>query len=638
MKRFVLLLLFYCFELFQASPQFNPQTNDKKAMAAYNKALAAQNARNFKLAWEQYNLALNKDPNFAEAHFRKAQVAQALDDRVAMLFGYEQAITLKPQFAPFAQAYYYLGLEAYQNQAYPKAIDLLSSYKTMAVKSPVLVTKAQKMLVNASFALSAVKQPLDIKPVSLGRTVNSFHSQYFPSLTGDREQLIYTGFNNLSQDENIYVSTWKNKAWSAPMSISKDINTTENEGTAAVSADGKTLVFTACNAKDGFGSCDLYVSYKVKNQWQKPSNLGPTINTHEWESQPSLSADGTTLYFVSDRKGGRGGKDIFTSNRQTDGEWTEAVNLGDSINTSDDEISPFIHPNGLSFFFASNGYPGMGGMDIYFSDRTPAGWSAPQNMGYPLNTHRDQVSLFITADNKKGYYSLEQSQDSEGRNSMLYQFDLPQKIAQKIRKANVVKGFISDARTQRKISATVEVINLSTKQTESTTVADEQTGEYLNFLNQGGNYGLFVSKPGYFFKSIPLDYSSEVDSLPRHLDISLEPLLKNSHETLNNLYFDTNKFELKPNSIPELEKLLKLLQLNPALTIEVAGHTDDVGKDAENQLLSQNRAKAVKMYLEAKGIKPTRILAKGYGKTQPAVPNISAENRAQNRRIEITIL
>jgi outer membrane protein OmpA-like peptidoglycan-associated protein len=638
MSRSNLFLLLLNLLFYSTFAQKTYSVTDKKAIVLFEKGLEAFNNNNKLGAISFYQRAIEKEPNFAEAYHRLGQVYELSARKDLALMNYEKSIKIAPELVSTSVIYHILGINSFEKGEYSKAIGLLDKYILLSPKSYSLVKKSKKIIGNATFAIEAVKNPIKINPVSLGKGVNVFHSQYFPTITADKEMLVFTGYNRTTQDENLYVSYWKNKAWTYPISLSQNINSSENEGTASISADGRTLVFTACNKKDGLGSCDLYISYRFGNEWLKAINLGENINTREWESQPSLSADGSILYFVSDRKGGIGKRDIFISKKDSVGEWSLAKNLGDQINTPEDEISPFIHPNGISLFFASDGYTGLGGMDIFYSEKINNVWSRPENFGYPINTSRDQVSLFITADNKRGYYSLEQNQDEASRNSLLYQFEIPANLSKKIKKANVIKGVVTDSRSKKKLGADIEVYNLKNNNLESKGKSDEQTGEYMEVLNQGGNYGLFVNKPGYFFKSINFDYSDETDSTAKYMEISLEPLLKNSKEILNNIYFDSNKFELKDESKPELEKLTKLLKLNPNLTIEISGHTDDVGKDSENLTLSKNRAKSVYDYLIINGLNPAQLKPIGYGETTPTVPNNSPENRAKNRRIEIKIL
>ncbi len=611
---------------------------DPKIIKIYQTALDFHQKKDYLNAQKNYLKALEKRPDFIEIYYKMGQIKEAIGSKNEAFSYYQKSIELQPNSSSNAYAHFYLGSNYYETAQYDKSIPYLDKFNQLIYKSPNLLKRSRKMLLNASFAIEAIKQPLEIKPISLGKTINKFHSQYFPSLTGDKETMVYTGFDKFTQDENLYFSKFKNGLWSNPTSISEKINTKDNEGTAAISADGRTLVFTGCNKPDGFGSCDLYVSYKKGNEWSPAENLGENINTFEWESQPSLSFDGTILYFVSDRRNGLGKRDIYRSTKIDDGTWSQSQNIGNQINTADDEISPFIHPNGISLFFASDGYAGMGGMDIFSSDKTENGWSFPSNLGYPLNTIKDQVSLFITADNKTGYYSLEQNQDETQRNSVLYKFDLPKNLAKKFKKSNIVKGYIADATTKRKMSAEIEIINLNNNQIASKTTSDESTGEYMNTLTEGGNYGIFISKPGYFFKSLHFDYETETDSISKNINVFLEPLTKNAKEILENIYFDSNKFELRNESKPALEKLFKLMQLNPTLKIEISGHTDDLGKDAENNLLSMNRAKSVQNYLISKGILQSKIVTIGFGKTKPLAPNNSPENRQKNRRIEIKIL
>jgi outer membrane protein OmpA-like peptidoglycan-associated protein len=638
MLKTILFSFFSAIVVYSVSAQKEYSVSDKKAINLFEKGIEAFSNNNSQGALSYYQRAIGREPNFAEAYYRIGQVYDLSGRKDLAIMNYEKSLKIAPELNYTSIIYHILGINSFEKGEYKKAIDQLYKYIQISKKSNSLTKKSKKIIANASFAIEAIKNPIKINPVSLGKGVNVFHSQYFPSITADKEMLVFTGYNKSLQDENLYVCYLKNKAWSYPVSLSANINSTENEGTASISADGRTIVFTACNTQNGLGSCDLYVSYKQGNVWPKPINLGENINTREWESQPSLSADGSILYFVSDRKGGIGNRDIYISKKDSLGEWSMAKNLGDEINTADDEISPFIHPNGMSLFFASNGYPGLGGMDIFYSEKINNKWTHPENFGYPINTSRDQVSLFITADNKRGYYSLEQNQDEASRNSLLYQFEIPPVLAKKFKKANVIKGIVTDSKSKQKLGAEIEIYNLKNNNLESKVRSDDQTGEYMNVLNQGGSYGLFVNKPGYFFKSIAFDYSEQSDTTMKYMDISLEPLQKNGKEILNNIYFDSNKYELKPESKPELEKLIKLLKLNPTLIIEISGHTDDIGKDAENMLLSKNRAKAVFDYLQLNGINPNRLKAVGYGETSPTLPNISNENRAKNRRIEIKIL
>jgi outer membrane protein OmpA-like peptidoglycan-associated protein len=392
-------------------------------------------------------------------------------------------------------------------------------------------------------------------------------------------------------------------------------------------------VFTACNRRDGYGSCDLYISYKNGQAWSKPQNLGAAINTPYWESQPTLSADGRVLYFVSDRLGGVGGRDVWVSTLQKNNQWTSARNSGSVINTPDDEASPFLHANGRTLFFASEGHQGLGGYDLFFSDSTQAGWQSPRNLGYPINTSDNQVALVITSDGQYGYYSLDTKRLGNQRVSRLYRFQLPESLRQQFNVVNRLKGLVTDARTNKPIEADIELYDLKTRQIVSRLSSDTE-GQYLSVIPNGGEWGLYVSAPNYFYKSLSFDYTLKNNAEGKTLNITLDPLNAQGYGILSNIYFETGKADLQDKSRTELDKLVQYLQNQKMLRIEITGHTDDVGDAKQNLILSQKRAQSVTEYLIAAGINRERIKSVGFGKTRPMVANTSEDNRRLNRRIE----
>ncbi|MDL5049223.1 OmpA family protein [Oscillatoria amoena NRMC-F 0135] len=500
------------------------------------------------------------------------------------------------------------------------------------------IDRANQLLRNAEFAQQnqALKAQYNLRPLS--DTVNCFALQYFPVLTADQRELIFTRrlSNGAEHDEDLVVSRKdNNNRWGKPESISKNVNSPLNEGTCTISADGRKLIFTSCVGRQSFGSCDLYETLKIGNEWTVPKNLGPNVNSIEWESQPSLSADGRTLYFVSDRRGGLGRRDIWISKLDEGGRWTKAYNLGAPVNTVGDEISPFIHVNDQVLYFASNSHTGFGGYDIFLVERTGESWTAPKNLGRPINDHEDQFSLFITADGLKGYYSHEESSLS-GPVSRIYELDIPE--SQQIRnKSNYVRGTVSNRKTGQKLKAKIELYNIIENRLVSRVESDSVSGEYLIVLTQGAEYALYVSKSGYLFQSLNFNYSEITDLEPLEQNILLEKAEKGSVAVLKNLFFDTDKYDLKEKSITELEKILHFLNENPAINIEISGHTDNTGNSTYNQQLSERRALAVYNYLFSKGIEKKRMIARGYGQTRPVAPNTTEEGKQQNRRIEFLV-
>lgn len=617
------------------------QSPDKRAQQAYERGVELLQARKPEEAFGEFQKAIERDADFGEAYFRLGQLAEIQRQPARVVELYEKALQLRPESPTVVPAYGWLGSYALRQGRYAQGATYLQRWQALASPTGIAATRLKRQLATAEFAQKALKNPTPLRVRKLPDVVNAFDSQYFPVLTADGETLIFTGIAQENGDENLYVTRQsEGRGWSVPESLSSVINSSENEGTCAVSADGRTLVFTSCQGRKrrGFGNCDLYVSYRTGADWSEPENLGKEINSGAWESQPSLTSDGRVLYFVSDRPGGLGRRDLWLSRRDSLGRWTPAENLGKGINTPDDEVSPFIHANGRTLFFASDGYVGMGGLDVWLSELDGKTWTPPENLGYPLNTHEDQVALFISADGTKGYYSVEESgARRERRKAVLAEFEVPASLAARFKRANVVKGRVVDAKTNQPLAATLELVNLGTNRSETQVSSDATTGEFTATLTDGGAYGLFVNRPGYFYKSLTFDYSRESETGPQRLDVRLEPLRTNASEVLNNLFFDTGEYALQEKSTPELDKLVRLLRENPRLRLEIAGHTDDVGDDRRNLDLSLKRARSVMEYLTAHGIAAGRITSQGYGETRPVVPNTSDENRARNRRIEVTI-
>ena len=403
------------------------------------------------------------------------------------------------------------------------------------------------------------------------------------------------------------------------------------------------VVSTSCQAGPGrisFGSCDLYISRKEEDVWSPPSNLGQAVNSSSWESQPTLSANGSTLYFVTDRAGGIGKKDIWVTKLNDAGKWTAPQNLGPTINTKEHEISPFIHFNDKTLFFSSNGHLGFGGFDIFKATKTvnvenqTFEWTKVENIGYPINKHGDQVSLIINAEGTKGYFTDEVISNGRIIESRLKYFEVPEEIT--VEKSYYVKLKIFDKKTEKQIPAKVQLVNVRTNKIVNEKHAKK--GEHTIIFNEGQEYGLYVISPYHLFYSQNLNYTENEADKPIEQKIYLEPIRKNVAVVLNNIFFESNSYIIKPESESELTKLTDFLKHNDKLIVEIGGHTDDVGSDQDNQELSLNRAKAVVLYLEDKGISSQNLVYKGYGETQPKASNDTEEGRALNRRIEFKII
>ena len=634
----IVAFLLYALTITTLEAQPTLSTKNKKAIELYTEADNYRVRGQYREALSLLDQAIEKDKNFSEAYFRQALIYKTQRN-------YQKSTELYLKGLSFTQdpkkqkAYFYeLGENYLLVGEYEESIQFLDRYLDYEILNKAKVDQATMWKRNAQYALRNIKVSSQFKPHQLSDTVNAFAMQYFPVLTADEQELIFTRRLGGGQedDEDLVVARKDDKGkWQKPVSISPHINSPMNEGTCTISADGRQLIFTSCIGRRGYGSCDLFESKKVGDEWTKPQNLGPEINSAAWESQPSLSADGRMLFFVSDRRGGTGNKDLYVSYKLDESKWSKAENLGPKINTPYEEISPFIHVNGRTLFYASNGKTGFGGYDLYRSEYENGQWSEPVNFGFPVNNHEDQFSLFITADGQHGFYSHEDNRKLNS--SEIFEITVPEELQLRY-KSNYVKGIIRDKKTKLPLKSRVELFNINKNELTSAVSSDSLSGEYLMVLTQGAEYGLYVSRPGYLFQSLNFNYEVQKILVPVSLDVLLEPVEMGASAILNNLFFDFNKYELKDKSITELDKVLRFLNENPNVRIEISGYTDNVGTPSSNLQLSLKRAQSVAAYLVKHNIPSTRLIQKGYGEDKPIKPNDTEENRQTNRRIEFRVI
>lgn len=616
-----------------------------KAVKSYEHAVELAEAREFDKALAELESLNKKYPSFAEPWLKKATLLAASAQKHAAYKSFKTGVTALGYDAAHAPDYLMAGELALEYGDYAFA---RQSYDWLLKSNPRNrrgIPQAQRGLEVCDFAAKQLAHPApDLKPRPLPERINQFRYSYFPAVTADGRALVYTARKGAADtdDENLYIARRKGAGdFEEPQSISPFINSAYNEGAAAISGDGKTLVFTSCNRPDSRGDCDLYYSRRESGTWSKPVNMGPNVNSSWWDSQPTLSADGRTLYFASSRKASSlGQEDIYLTTFTEEGVWTPAKNVGAPINTPGRDMAPFLHASGSTLYFVSDGPIGMGGLDVFRIARKPgAGWGTPENLGYPLNTFEDESSIFITSDNHTGYYSHRESKGEGFSQSTirLYQFDVP-KQAQSFEQSAVAQGRVFDAVTKKTLEANVQVYDLGTDELTESVHSDKSDGEYTVVLTEGHQYAMYATADNYLIKSLTFDYTDRKAFDPLTLDIYLDPVKAGASIVLNNLFFATNAFELEKRSKTELDRLTRFMNQYPEIRVEISGHTDDVGSDATNMTLSANRAQAVYDYLIKNGLKADRLEYKGYGETLPAAPNTTDANRQLNRRIELKIL
>lgn len=628
MKRLSLLIL-----LCYANISFAQDTGSKNktAQKAYIEAGRYISYKSYDKAIELLKQAVSADKEFTAAYQQLGDIYRRTKNYQESKEYYQKVLSLNPEF--HSLTYFGLAESELNTGDYENALKHLKKYSSYPNLTEANKKLAAKFIADVEFSILAVKNPVAFKPVNLGESINSRAMEYLPAITADEETLIYTRMANKNED---FFKSVKNKdTWNKSQYLSPVINTNDNEGAQCISPDGMYLFFTGCNRPEGMGSCDIYISRREGKEWSKPFNVGAPINTPGWESQPSLSADGRTLYFVSTRSGGVGGYDIWKSELKDGGEWSAPVNLGPTINTPYDEQSPFIHPDDQTLYFSSNGWPGLGNKDIFMSrkNNTSGNWQTPLNLGYPINTFGEESSLTISSNGRTAFFASDQKGGFGGMD--IYSFELPEKLRPHL--VTFVKGQVFDKDSKEPLDGVIQIINLNTGKAVYDDVADFENGEFLATMVIGNTFALNVSKAGYLFYSENFSLKDQKTNTPYLINVPLQKITVGGMVTLNNVFFDTNKFDLLPESKVELQQLISFLQKNPKVAIEISGHTDNVGEDRTNMLLSENRAKAVYSYLIANKINASRLTYKGYGETRPAGENDTEEGRQRNRRTEFSI-
>ncbi|MDO9001776.1 MAG: OmpA family protein [Bacteroidota bacterium] len=625
-------------------------STNKKAIKYLEVGKVAYEAYKFDVAEKNFNKAIEEDKNFIEAYLFLAQSYQETNKHAEAITNFKKAIEINPKFFP--NTFYYMSLSQLAIGQYQDGKTNLETFLKFERINPNTKESAQKYLANAIFGAEAVKNPKPFNPINAGPGINTEYGEYFPAITGDGKQFLFTrglpregmpGFFN----EDFFTSNNNNNTWQTALPISI-INSYGNEGAPSLSADGNIMFFASCSDatgdygspdRKGFGSCDIFYSQKVNGKWTKPHNAGPVINTANFESQPSFSSDGKELYFVRGvlHRGAAKEYDIYVSKISDNGKFLPPVKLGPNINTPQMEESVFIHPDNMTLYFSSAGHPGMGGLDIFMSKRQPNGeWGKAINLGYPINTFNDENSLLVNPGGKIAYFA---SNKAGGYGDLdIYQFDLPEELRPE--KITYVKGKIYNSKTKETLEANFELVDLETQQSVTRSYS-QKNGEFFVTLTANKNYLVNVNKDGFLFYSDNFSLKGkETDfAKPFLLDIPLDPIDTGSVVELRNVFFDVNKSDLKPESKAELEKLGDFLIKNPSLKIELGGHTDSDGIRKNNITLSENRAKAVYDYLIATSkISAARLSYKGYADLKPKVKNDTPENKAKNRRTEFKVL
>lgn len=607
-------------------------------------------------ALDYYLKAEKLEPGNVELNLHIGRAYLLTDYKHLSLSYLTKVSKLAPKLDPHIE--FFLGLSCQYNYQFEDAIKHFEKYGQLYRHEKDLIEKKVKECKNAD---SLIREPVAVDILNLGPLINSPDQDYVPIITPDESVLVFTSRREgstggqVTKDnelyEDIYISHNLGNQWIQAQPISSNINTKHHDATAALAANGKELYLYR---EEGEG--DIYRAVFNGKEWSKPEPLPYPINTGYWETAVSVTPNGKTIYFASDREGGFGGLDIYTSELQADGSWGPHVNLGPKINTPGHEDSPYIHPDLQTLFFSSDTHPGLGGYDVFQSQWKDSAWQKPTNMGYPINSPDNNFHFIMTKDRKHAYYSS--VQDGGYGKSDIYRITFLDQTLKPLLEAPRQKNLASQVYTKQDSTSAVAfysgqlvdadaglplqgVVSIS-HNTTGDLIAKVESGDDGNFtviLPQAGTYGLSAEVKGYLINSRKIQLSKKKEQQKIVTKIKMNPLKVGLITTMANIFFDIGKSSLQTESIAELEKIKEFLISSPTLKVRINGHTDNVGNATVNKILSKKRAQAVIDFLVQNGIQEDRLSAEGYGQERPIVSNDDEKDgRELNRRTEIEVV
>ena len=541
----------------------------------------------------------------------------------------------------FPKAYYFLGEIAYKRKDYVNADIYLKKAINLQIGDPYY-SDAIMLYENAKILAQIINNPVKFNP-QIVKGISTQDDEYLPIISPDQELSFFTRRSDKMSLQDITTTTIEEFVFSKKINgdfevgqaLTYPFNLESNEGGASITIDNKILYYTKCiRDNKGYNNCDIYYVNRENGTWSNVQEFPKNISKIDsWESQPTVSSDGKTIIFSSDRSGGYGKMDLYEISKVND-TWTSAKNLGSTINSNENEKSPYLHTDGKTLFFASTNFPSLGGFDIFYSRKDSLGnWQKPINIGYPINTVADEISLFVSTDGNQAYFASNNLNGIGGWD--IYSFGLYE--GAKPERVLFLKGDLLDENKQIIEDVDLEIKNLTTQ--EITTIKVD-AGTYVSSLTLAKDDDVLITikKEGFAFNSTYISTEDTSFNSPSALNFEMQSLEQGKSFSIENIYFDNNSYELKRATNEILIEFAKYLEVNNTLIIEINGFTDNVGNQGDNQLLSENRAKAVRDLILLQGISEKRVFYNGFGESSPITSNDTEKGRGQNRRTEFKII
>jgi outer membrane protein OmpA-like peptidoglycan-associated protein/tetratricopeptide (TPR) repeat protein len=621
----------------------------KKQLKLYTSALEFQEQKYYGAAKEKMYELIKQAPDYAPAQMMMGIFfLENPNPNIKSAQKYlDKSIKLCPDSTNYSKLY--LGKIYYGSNNFGKAIEYFENFldNPDKINNDEDFIEAENYLEYTRVSHEIISNPVPFTPIKV-EGVSTKDDEYLPIISPDNDYALFTrrkkefqkrGLTERVVEKEIFTFTMRNKegVFERGWELQHPFNQVENEGAATLTIDNNHLYYTVCtrNPKTNYLNCDLYQSHYIGGYWTDIQSLGEDVNQPDtWESQPSITSDGNTIYFASNRKGGLGGYDLYKTDKKSDGSWSIPENLGPTINTTGNEKSPFIHTDSQTLYFSSDGHKGIGGYDIFYSRKVLINeWTKPQNIGYPINSFEDDIGFFVSTDGHLGYYASNRFDENNKWN--LYSFSLyeearPQKVL-------FIKGVVELERKETLVRANIELKNIETKAITEIPV-DTLTGKYVAAILFNEDHVMTIKKEG--FVSTSRYFSTEDTTLnkPKTVDLEVKEIKIGSEYEIKDIHFATDSYELDAEAEKIVDEFFTFLHDHYTIEVQIQGHTDNVGDEKSNLILSQNRAESVYNYLIEKGIQPDRLSYKGFGERKPVATNATQTGRLKNRRTVFLII